>query len=220
MRRGRRAARRSIMETATRNAAGGTAATIRPQAVGWAWARMAARLSSTPPALLLVALPLAGGHHAGQVDADRHGPGHRAALAVLGGGVADVGERPGPGDDREHGDGQGVGDREQAPARAHEPSGRPPRPGRPGGPSPPRPCLARLPLCRDGAAPVNAEFFTPRCLLNARPALTLPAATVAPATRERRAPGRPGRNSLHLQKSGFGGPFSLSAPNQVAEGQD
>jgi hypothetical protein len=48
--RGRRAARRSIIETATRNAAGGTAATIRPQAVGWAWARLAARLSSTPPA--------------------------------------------------------------------------------------------------------------------------------------------------------------------------
>jgi len=44
------AARRSIIETATRNAAGGTAATIRPQAVGWAWARLAARLSSTPPA--------------------------------------------------------------------------------------------------------------------------------------------------------------------------
>ncbi len=50
MGRGRRAARRSIIETATRNAAGGTAATIRPQAVGWAWARLAARLSSTPPA--------------------------------------------------------------------------------------------------------------------------------------------------------------------------
>ena len=48
--RGRRAARRSIIETATRNAAGGTAATIRPQDVGWAWARLAARLSSTPPA--------------------------------------------------------------------------------------------------------------------------------------------------------------------------
>ena len=46
---GWRAARRSIMETATRNAAG-TAATIRPQAVGCAWERLAARLSSTPPA--------------------------------------------------------------------------------------------------------------------------------------------------------------------------
>lgn len=32
---------------------------------------------------------LAGGHDAGQVDADHDGPGHRAAL---GGGVADVGE--------------------------------------------------------------------------------------------------------------------------------
>ena len=41
---------RAIIETATRNAAGGTAATIRPQAVGWAWARLAARLSRTPPA--------------------------------------------------------------------------------------------------------------------------------------------------------------------------
>jgi hypothetical protein len=40
---GWRAARRSIMETATRNAAGGTAATIRPQAVGCAWERLAAR---------------------------------------------------------------------------------------------------------------------------------------------------------------------------------
>ena len=95
-------------------------------------------------ALLLVALPLAGGHHAGQVDADRHRPGHRAALAVLGGGVADVSERPRPGDHREHGDGQRVGDREQAAARAHQPSGRPARPGRPGGPSPPY--LASCPL--------------------------------------------------------------------------
>jgi hypothetical protein len=49
-RRGRRAARRSIIETATRNAAGGTAATTRLQAVGRAWARLAARLSSTRPA--------------------------------------------------------------------------------------------------------------------------------------------------------------------------
>jgi hypothetical protein len=43
-------ARRSIIETATRNAPGGTAATIQPQAVGCAWARLAARLSRTPPA--------------------------------------------------------------------------------------------------------------------------------------------------------------------------
>jgi hypothetical protein len=43
---------------------------------------------------------------------------------VLGGGVADVGERTRPGDDREHGYGQRVGDHEQAAARAtQEPSG-------------------------------------------------------------------------------------------------
>jgi hypothetical protein len=48
MRRGRRAARRSIMETATRNAAAGTAATMRPQAVGWAWARLAAKAQPDP----------------------------------------------------------------------------------------------------------------------------------------------------------------------------
>ena len=50
VRRGRRAARRSIIETATRNATSGTAAAIRLQASGRAWARLAARLSSTPPA--------------------------------------------------------------------------------------------------------------------------------------------------------------------------
>jgi len=58
--RGRRAARRSIIETATRNAAGGTAATIRPQAVGWARARLAARLSSIPPRALRSATTAAG----------------------------------------------------------------------------------------------------------------------------------------------------------------
>ena len=42
--------RRSSMETATRNAAAGVAAVMRPQAVGWAWSRLAARLSRTPPA--------------------------------------------------------------------------------------------------------------------------------------------------------------------------
>jgi hypothetical protein len=40
---------RSIMETATRHAAGWTAAVIQPQAVGSAWTRLAARLSRTPP---------------------------------------------------------------------------------------------------------------------------------------------------------------------------
>ena len=76
------------------------------------------------------------------------------------------------------------------------------RPGRPGGPSPARSGLARLPLCPSGAAPVNAESFTPGCLLNARPALTLPAATVPPATRGR-APGGPGRNSPPSTEIGF-----------------
>jgi hypothetical protein len=45
-----RVARRSSMETATRKEADGVAATIRPQVVGWAWARLAARLSRIPPA--------------------------------------------------------------------------------------------------------------------------------------------------------------------------
>ena len=39
-----------------------------------------------------------------------------------------------------------------------------------------------------------------------------------PATRERRAPARPGRNSPHLQKSGLRGSFSLSAPELGARG--
>ena len=41
--------RRSSMEMATRNAAAGVAAVMRPQVVGWAWSRLAARLSRTPP---------------------------------------------------------------------------------------------------------------------------------------------------------------------------
>ena len=84
---------------------------------------------------------------------------------------------------RRHGHRQRVGNCQQAAARAHEPPGRPARPGRPGGPSPPRSGLARLPLCRGGTGPVNAESFTPGRLLNARPVLTLPAATVPPAPR-------------------------------------
>ena len=51
---GRAAQRGSIMETATRNAPDGTAATFRPQAVGCAWARLAARLRPTPPASTMV----------------------------------------------------------------------------------------------------------------------------------------------------------------------
>jgi hypothetical protein len=39
-----------------------------------------------------VALAFAGGHDAGQVDADGDGPGHPAVLAVFGGGLFDVGE--------------------------------------------------------------------------------------------------------------------------------
>src|SRR5260370_7700130 len=83
------------------------AATTWSQAVGWAWARFAARLRPIPPARTTV------GHDSRRVvmpsclsrwrsraamtqvrDADRDGPGHRPALAVLGGGVADVGKRP------------------------------------------------------------------------------------------------------------------------------
>lgn len=39
----------------------------------------------------------AGGYDTGQVDANRHDPGPQAALAMLGGGAADLGERPGHG---------------------------------------------------------------------------------------------------------------------------
>ena len=138
---------------------------------------------------------------------------------MLGGGVADVGERTRPGDDGEHGDRQRIRGREQAAPRAHEPSGRPGRPGRPGGPSPPRPGFAPLPPCPSGTAPVNAESFTPGCLLNARPTL---ARRRLPCRRRRgsRAPLAGGRHSLHLQKSGFQGFFHLQARNQVPEGQN
>ncbi len=129
---------------------------------------------------------------------------------MLGGGVADVGERPGPGDHREHGDGQRVGDREQAAARAHGPSGRPARPGRPGGPSPPRSCLARLPLRRGGTVPSNAEFFTSGCLQHARPVLTPPAPTVPPAARGR-APGA-GAELPPYTEIGFLRPFFTFRP--------
>ena len=56
----RRAGRRSIMETATRNAPDRTAATTRPHAVGWAWARLAARLRPTPNGPLAADSRLAG----------------------------------------------------------------------------------------------------------------------------------------------------------------
>ena len=91
--------------------------------------------------------------------------------------------------------GSASGDREQAAARTHQPSRRPRRPGRPGRPSPARPCLARLPQCRSGAAPVNAEFLTPGCLPNARPALIHAGGHLPPATRGAR-PGRAGIDNL------------------------
>ena len=134
-------------------------------------------------------------------------------LAVLGCGVADVGERARPGDDGEHGDGKPVGDREQAAARAHEPSGRPTRPGRPGGPSPPASGLAPLLLCPSGAAPVNAEFFTPGYLPNARPALTHADGHHA-AGNERARPGRAGAVlPLIYRNPVFEAPFFLLARN-------
>ena len=94
------------------------------QAVGCAWERLAARLSSTPPASTTA------GHDSRRVTVPccLSRCRSRAAMtqvrsmqtavaqaigAVLGGGVADVSERPRPGDDRQHGDGQRVGDREQ-----------------------------------------------------------------------------------------------------------
>ena len=134
---------------------------------------------------------------------------------MLGGGVADVGELPCPGDDREHGDGQGVGDREQAPGGAHGPSGRPARPGRPGGPSPPRSGLALL-LCRGGgAAPVNAGSFTPGCLLNARAGDHRAAGDEG----ERLAPAGPGGTPLIYRNRVSGGLFHFLPWNQGPEGQ-
>jgi hypothetical protein len=62
---------------------------------------------------------------------------------------------------------------------------------------------------------VNAESFTPGCLLNARPALPPSAATVPPATKGAR-PGRAGAELPHLQKSGFRGPFSPFDPKSDA----
>ena len=134
---------------------------------------------------------------------------------MLGGGVADVGERPRPGDHREHGDGQRVRDREQAPARVHEASGRPGRPGRPGGPSPPGSDLAPLPPYRGGgAAAVNAESFTPGCLLNAR------AGGHRAAGDEGERLARPGQAELPSSTEiGFQGPFHFLPWNQVPEGQ-
>jgi hypothetical protein len=97
-----------------------------------------------------------------------------------------------------------------------EPSGRPARPGRPGGLSPPRPGLTRIPLCPSRAAPVNADFFTPGCLLNARSALAIPTATMPPATRGR-TPGEPGRNSLIYRNPVFESLFHLLTRDQVPE---
>jgi hypothetical protein len=67
----------------------------------------------------LVSLPFAGGHETGEVDAHGDGPGHRPALAVLGGGVADVGERSGPRDRREDQDRRGVSEPCGDPAKVH-----------------------------------------------------------------------------------------------------
>jgi hypothetical protein len=64
--------------------------------------------SGSPGAL--VALAFAGGHDTGQVDAHGDGPGHRAVLAMLGGRVADVHERPGPGNRGQDQDGRGIED--------------------------------------------------------------------------------------------------------------
>jgi hypothetical protein len=47
---------------------------------------------------------------------------------------------------------------------------------------------------------VNAEFFTPGCLLNARPALTLPAGTVPPAVRGAPRAGRGGTPSIYRNR--------------------
>src|SRR5690606_23632707 len=70
------------------------------------------------PSGLLVALAFGGGHDAGQVDAYGDGPGHPAGLAVFGGGVADVGERPGRRDTGQHHHRPGVGHRAQQPVHA------------------------------------------------------------------------------------------------------
>jgi hypothetical protein len=122
-----------------------------------------------------------------------------------------VGERPRPGDDREHGDGRRVRGREQTTGRAHQPSRRPPRPGRPSRPSPPRPRPARPLLPRGEAAPPNAVSLTPGCLLNARPTLTRPAAAAPPA-REGDRPGPAGGETPSPTEIGFSGPFLAAGP--------
>ena len=167
MRRGRRAARRSIIETATRNAAGGTAATIRPQAVGWAWARLAARLSSTPPASTtaghdsrLAAMPCCLSRWRSRAaitqvrstqtaTAQDIGPPWPCSAAVSRMWVNDP--APAITASTVTGSASATASRRR-PALTSRPAVLA-RPGRPGGPSPPWSCLARLPLCRSGGCP-------------------------------------------------------------------
>ena len=189
---------------------------MRPQAVGWAWARLAARLSSIPPASTavghdsrLVTMPCCLSRWRSRAaitqvrsmqtaTAQDIGPDWPCSAAVSRMWVNDP--APAMAASTVTGSASATASRRR-PALTSRPAVRA-VPDGPAGRPRPRPGLARLPLCPSGAAPVNAEFLTPGCLLNARPALTLPAAAVPPATRGR-APGGPGRNSLHLQKSGF-----------------
>jgi len=70
--------------------------------------------------------------------------------------------------------------------------------------------------CVNDPAPVNAEFFTPGWLLNARPVLTLPTATVPPAGRAR----RPGAELPPSTEIRFSRLFFPTEPKSGARGQN
>ena len=149
-----------------------------------------------------------------QVHADRSGPGDRA---VLGRGAANVGERPGPGDDRQHSDGQRVGDREQRRAAlTSRPGVRASGPSRTPGRAVPGQVRPRTVTAVPGrrAAPVNAESFTPGCLLNAHPG-----GHRAAATRGRYALAGPGETPANTEIR-FERPFFTRCPELgVLEGR-
>ena len=139
-------------------------------------------------------------------------------LAVLGGGVADVGERPGPGDGREHGDRQRVGGREQARGRRSR-AAWPSVPSRTAGravPGPARVCVVTAGPGRRGRPGDRRVFhaWLPPDL-NARAGGHRAANGESGGAR----PGRAGAELPPLHKSGLRARFSLSARNQGREGQ-
>jgi hypothetical protein len=134
---------------------------------------------------------------------------------VLGGGVADVGERPGPGDDREHGDGGASASARRRTARAREPSA---RPGRPGGPSPAqvRPCaVTDVPgRGRPGERRVLHAWLPPERTVGPDPVGGNRAVGDEGAAR----PGRPGAELPSSTEIRFSRPFFISSPESGARG--